>query len=465
MNLDQIHLIKGVDNENVLFYYPTFALLAISDMVYSILKKMINKVPKADISRDFGISGRELDELVDALSNSLRNQDNIEEEIKRKGRYIKRITLHVSNDCNLRCRYCYAGGGNYQLPRKLMNKEMASSFLSFCLKSFDEIDGIVFFGGEPLMNLDVIEYVCKEFVSSYKKGIISYIPKFSLITNGTILNDNVIRIIQQYITTITVSIDGPKDVNDYNRRFADGNGSYAKISKFIREVKAKTSICPEYEATYTSYHEEKGIEEIDLKSFFKREFDINGSVIREMNFEEFPKDYLNLIRGINSIRQENGLSFPDGFFSIINAIIYKKRKEMCLVGDHTVAVSVDGEIYPCHLNTGMDKVSLGNIKGVNLFNSKEIYRNKFPYLQSIRKDNDACVNCWAQSLCGGCTYRWFFDEEKNEYSRLPNSQHCRSNKKHIEQILLLITYLRKDKRKWTELLDLLKTKDHSYFNG
>ena len=314
------------------------------------------------------------------------------------------------------------------------------------------------------MNLDVIEYVCEEFVSCYEKKLISYLPKFSLITNGTILNDTVIRIIQKYITTITVSIDGPSDINDYNRRFANGHGSYDKIARFIQEVKEKTSVCPEYEATYTSYHEENGWKEIELKSFFKKEFDINGSVVREMNYADFSEDYSSQIRNFESIKQEKGLSFPEGFFSIINTIIYKKRKEMCLVGDQTVAISVDGNIYPCHLNTGMEKVSLGNIKSSNIFNSKDEYVCKFPYLKSIRKCNEACRTCWAQSLCGGCTFRWFFDVEKKEYNTLPNSRRCEANKKHIEQILLLVTYLKRNKKKWAEFLELLKTKDRSYFN-
>lgn len=465
MNLDKVHLIKGENNENILFYYPTFGLLAINDMVYSILQKLRNKVPKEELIRDFSISEIQLSKLLNSLNNSLSDCQNIEEEKKYDGRYIKRITLHVSNDCNLRCRYCYASGGSYQLPRKLMTQEMASDFLSFCFNSFDNIGSIVFFGGEPLMNVEVINYICEKFTSYYKESKISYLPKFGIITNGTIVNEAILQLIQKYITTITVSIDGPKDVNDYNRKFANGNGSYEKIAKFICEVKEKTPICPEYEATYTPYHEEKGMEEIDQKSFFKKEFDINGSVIREMNFMDFSEGSYLKMREKDSIRQENGLSFPEGFFSIVNALLYKKSKEMCLVGDHTVAISVDGDIYPCHLNTGMKNVSLGNINENNIFNQKEYYIEKFPYLQSIRKDNASCMSCWAQRLCGGCTYKWFFDEKKKEYSIFPNFRSCESNRKHIEQILILITHLKRSEKKWSELLELLKTKDESYFNG
>lgn len=465
MNLKNVHLIKGENNENVLFYYPAFELVAISNQVYAILEKIINGTPKADILHEFGISEKELDKLLDALDRSLPPLEKLEEPHKEKGKGIKRITLHVSNDCNLRCRYCYASGGNYQTSRKLMTKEGAADFLSFCLKSFDNIGGIVFFGGEPLMNIEVIDYICEKFTSLYEKKEISYLPKFSLITNGTFLNDELVRMVERYITTITVSIDGPQDINDYNRRFADGRGSYSKIAAFIREIKEKTSVRPEYEATYTPFHAEQGISEIDLKSFFKKEFDIDGTVVREMNFTGFSEDYSLRIREKESIKEESGLSFPEGFFSIVQALLYKKRKEMCLVGDHTVAISVDGDIYPCHLNTGMKNVSLGNIKGTHIFNSKEEYSKKFPYLKSIRKQNIACESCWAKGLCGGCTYQWFFDKTEGEYSSVPDAGRCEKNKKHIEHILLLITYLRRNKQKWAELLELLKTKDSSYFNG
>lgn len=135
---------------------------------------------------------------------------------------------------------------------------------------------------------------------------------------------------------------------------------------------------------------------------------------------------------------------------------------MCLVGRNIFAVTVDGDIYPCHMNTGNDKVCLGNIQGENAFTNKIKYKNKFPALSAISKTKEPCILCWANPICGGCAIYWFFDEKRDKYMHSPNETLCRANKKHVERILLLIYKLRKNPQKWSELLKILKYNNSPY---
>lgn len=119
------------------------------------------------------------------LAQNIKQAENTSK-VLTSHRKFKRITLCVSNDCNLRCKYCYAGGGNYGGNRFIMDKETALEFVNFCYRELDELECIMFFGGEPLLNWKIVEFICKEFEDRHKDGGCLN-PKFTLVTNGTIL--------------------------------------------------------------------------------------------------------------------------------------------------------------------------------------------------------------------------------------------------------------------------------------
>jgi len=331
-----------------------------------------------------------------------------------------------------------------------MTLETASQFIDFCTTNFDNVETIVFFGGEPLLNPKIINYICEAFDELYKTGKISYLPAFGIITNGTIINAEILDVVKRHIKFITVSIDGPQHLNDHNRKFKNGKGSYAKISKFINKIKDETGIFLKYEATYTSYHRQNEWSRSDVRSFLLKEFDINGSVIPDISHQSDNETD-------NTIRKEG--DFPSGFFEILRALTYRVYKEMCPIGSDIVAISTDGEIYPCHMNNGIKHLSLGNIFGKHIFNAQKKFLSKFPYLKSISQTGKPCVDCWANPICGGCPIYWFYDKENEHYNTFPKNSLCESNKKQLEEMLLLVIRLKKDKTKWAELLKRIKTAD------
>lgn len=98
----------------------------------------------------------------------------------------------------MRCEYCYAHGGNYRGERKIITIETATQFVRFCVENFSSISVIVFLGGEPFLNLKIIEFICSEFHRLKDENIITYLPDFGAVTNGTILNDNLIQLLKEY---------------------------------------------------------------------------------------------------------------------------------------------------------------------------------------------------------------------------------------------------------------------------
>lgn len=323
------------------------------------------------------------------------------------------------------------------MKRSLMTTDTAKQFYDFCIHHFSHIEKIVFFGGEPCLNLNVMEYVCSLFNSYKFDDKLKDMPKFAIITNGTILNERLLKIIRTYISYITVSIDGNKEFNDYNRLDKAGNGSFDRIAKFIDTVKQIDNVTIQYESTFTEYHIGKGISRDEIASYMSKRFGLRGFVVDEMSVKEHDDAY--------SI--DNLENLPEGFASILWAISFKKPLMSCQMSSKQFAVSILGEIFPCHMDVGKEGLNLGNIGGINIFNSDTI-KKSFPLFSLLANKRDLCSNCWARNLCEGCPREFFYDEKNKCYQTTPNEDKCKSQREHIEKILLSISHLRQDKNKW-----------------
>jgi uncharacterized protein len=448
---NQYHLIKNSD-KNIAFHFPTNTIINITQPVYHIINSLQNGIAMSEISEDLGINASEIDEFLASFYKSVPKQkanNNITNRKKRTGR----ITLHISNICNLKCKYCYADGGSYKLDEGLMSKETAIDFVDFLTSRFDIIETIVFFGGEPLMNPDIIEVVCDRFMQAAEQKKIHKIPDYGVITNGTILNNKILQILKKHINFITVSIDGEKRINDANRVFANGEGSYDKISNFIQTIRSETNIKLKYEATYTDKHKEMNISESDISAYLTKEFNLGGTIATDINIQ---KDSSTNVKN-KSIDIENGY-ISNGIVDMLAAMIHNNYREMCPVGSNITSVSINGDIYPCHMNTGKEHLSFGSIYGNNIFDNRSEYENIFPFLKNLNKTNEPCKDCWIQKLCGGCAIVWFFDNKSDKYNALPNDNLCIKNREHIEKVIAQIAEIKESRSDWEKLLNIVDNK-------
>ena len=372
MNLEKIHLIKSKDM-CLSYYYPTADIRVINKETYDILSalKEYKDIHEAlELYRD----EEQVVSLIRSIyaSNKGEHSTNIQNGSKRK--VIKRITLHISNDCNLRCKYCFGGGGSYNQERNLMTEQTAIEFVDFCVEQFERVEKIVFFGGEPMLNLKGMEIVCNRFKYYKEEGKIDILPNFVIITNGTILTDRMLAFIKRNISAMTISIDGPKEINDIQRIYKNGKGSYERIAHFIHTIQEKTNVKIQYEATYTQLHIDHNYSHEDISKFMDQTFGIEGVVVNDHELSlQLLLDLWNSI-DLEYLKRTELKYLPKDFWLLLHAIVHNTSTNICPVIDQYLAVSTDGTIYACHTINGIKECELGSIDGYNVYNHPELYK-------------------------------------------------------------------------------------------
>lgn len=351
-------------------------------------------------------------------------------------RHLHRVTVCVSNDCNLRCRYCYAQGGNYGSVRTLMSKGEATKFIDFCCKHYDKIDNILFFGGEPLLNHHIISFICSSFKQKVSEGVFP-LPTFSIITNGTICTPEVISLFRNHISSVTVSIDGPKIINDTNRIFPNGAGSYDKIAYFIDQCKQISTLRIQYEATFTLDHIKTRVSKIDIQQHMDKVFGIKGFVVNEDSLAS-----RTVIQDLKSITKDSLIStnfecLPTDFWQIVEIIVCKKEHSFCGILHDRFTISTKGDILPCQMLLGENNNIVSNIDDVFAIDKIKSSSHTF-------KDNSSCKKCWCFKICGGCPIPKFYSNNR-QFSKLPNSESCEVTRSCIRECLALLYMTYTDK--------------------
>lgn len=443
MDWNLIHCIKDT-SYNIIFLGNTLDIILVNSSTVKSIEELKNHVFKIEYSSKLLETIKKIE--VISKKNIIKNKKHI------TSRTIDKITLHVTNGCNLKCKYCYANEGTYNSSKGLLTQQKADDFLSFCQNSFDKIERIMFFGGEPLLNLNVMSYICDSFHLKYKNNDISYIPKFGIITNGTILNEQIIEFIRKYISNITISIDGPQEINDKNRIFKNGSGTYMHINNFINTIKNRTNVKLFLEATFTKEHIRYGYTRNEIKNFLQKKFDIKTIVVDENSID------LNTIKNFNPKYTQINVSdfpyLPNIFWQVLDRISLKEASSICPIYKKVVAISTLGDIYPCHLLVGNKNICLGNIKGNNIYSTPSMYKNFTNKI--ISKENHKCQKCWANRICGGCAVNIFYDKEYSNFKNKPNDEYCNSIKECLSKIILLIVHIKKTPFLWEKLLEYKK---------
>lgn len=445
MDWKNLHII--IDHRSSLAYYaPSMTVFPLEDSKAKLILNYQNSVvynTTSEFSADDLSYIKQLETFIDTKNLPITSVPN---EVNTKK--ISKIMLCVSNDCNLRCKYCYAGGGNYMQKRGLMSLETAKQFVDFCSEQFDSLDKIIFFGGEPFLNIDIIEFICESFSKQRKLK-----PKIGAVTNGTICNERVLKVINKHFDYLTISIDGPQMIHDTNRVTVNGKGSYKLVSKFISSIKKYTHIDLSYEATFTQSHIDQGYTRFSIANYLEKEMGLNGIVLDETDLDKNTiLDYWQNITYYN-LKQTKLENLTSDFWSIFNLFVNKQSQERCHIGENVISVAFDGSIYPCHQLNGQNKCLLGNISENNIFNSDD-YNSNVSLLSSLA-NNDKCNNCWCKNICSPCSMVRFFNKNLKLIEHIPQDDFCDSFKLLIETLLPIIVILRKN----IDLWNLVKNKN------
>lgn len=326
---------------------------------------------------------------------------------KRQG-VLKAICLHVAHDCNLACKYCFAGKGEYDGPKGLMSFETGKKALDFLVEQSGtrrnlEVD---FFGGEPLLNWDV----CKKLVE-YGRSIEKKYDKnfrFTVTTNGVLLNDEIMEFCNKEMGNVVLSLDGRKETHDRLRITRKNTGSYDMIiDKFKKFAQSRNQKDYYMRGTYTHFNTDFSNDVIHMADLGFKELSIEPVVCSPeeeyaLKESDLPilKDQYEILANemLRRYRKGNGFTFYHYMIDLDAGPCIVKRVSGCGVGTEYMAVTPDGELYPCHQFVGDEKFLLGDIwNGVQNKKVLEQFENCNVY------SHKECKDCFAKLYCsGGC---------------------------------------------------------------
>lgn len=321
---------------------------------------------------------------------------------------VKSLCLHVTHDCNLRCEYCFAGQGDYNSGKAMMSYEVGQKALEFLMEHSGkrrhlEVD---FFGGEPLMNFDVVKRLTaygRELEKKYDKKI-----QFTMTTNCLLVNDEVLDFCAREIGNVVISMDGRKASHDGVRKTVAGGASYDYVLPRAQKLGlARQSAEQEYyvRATFTKKNLDFCEDVLALADAGFTQISVEPVVLEKGNplaiqSEDLPvvlAEYEKLADIIVE-REKEGKWF--NFFHFMVDLdggpCLSKRMGGCGAGSEYVAVTPQGDIYPCHQFVGQEEYKMGSVL-TDEFDEEE--QSRFAHNNLTEKKE--CRNCWAKYFCGG----------------------------------------------------------------
>ncbi len=409
-------------NQNIVLDTSSGGVYSVDKMAYDIIsmfeqsskQEIIEKISKDYTDADTNEIEECYAQIVELKEQGVLFSDdkfeNMAGELKAKtSGVIKALCLHIAHACNLNCEYCFASQGKYHGERALMSFEVGKRALDFLVENSGtrknlEVD---FFGGEPLMNFQVVKDLVKYARSIEKEKNKNF--RFTLTTNGVLIDDDVIEFANKEMSNVVLSLDGRKEVHDRYRVDYNGKGSWETIlPKFKKLVKARDNKDYYMRGTFTHFNPDF-VE--DIKEMLKHgftELSMEPVVCPEGDKNQLTKEDIEVVLSqyeelakLMLERKQQGKPFTFYHYMIDlkgGPCIYK-RISGCGSGTEYMAVTPQGDLYPCHQFVGEEKFKLGNVfDGVT---NTEITKEFMDCNVYARED---CKDCWAKLYCsGGCS--------------------------------------------------------------
>ena len=329
------------------------------------------------------------------------------DEVKQRKTVVKALCLHIAHDCNLACRYCFAEEGEYHGRRALMSYEVGKKALDFLIANSGkrrnlEVD---FFGGEPLMNWQVVKDLVaygREQEKIHDKHF-----RFTVTTNGVLLNDEIQEFVNKEMDNVVLSLDGRKEVNDKMRPFRNGKGSYDLI-------------VPKFQKLAESRNQEKYY---IRGTFTRNNLDFSNDVLHfaDLGFEQIM---------VERERSGRGFTFFHFMIDLEGGPCVSKRLSGCGSGTEYLAVTPWGDLYPCHQFVGQEEFLMGNVdEGITHTEIADEFRGCSVY------SKESCKNCFARFYCsGGCMANSYkFNHSINDTYEVS----CEMERKRVECAIMI----------------------------
>lgn len=417
-----VHQYK-LNSYNIVLDTASGSVHAVDEVAYDIIEMYKTSSPEQIVSAmlekyadDASVTKDEILTCIDDVrsledAGKLYSKDEYEAlacNYKNNSKVIKALCLHVAHTCNLNCSYCFASQGKYQGDRAVMSFEVGKRAFDFLIENSGtrrnlEVD---FFGGEPLMNWDVVKQLVAYARSIEKEHNKNF--RFTLTTNGLLIDDEVIDFLNKEMSNVVLSLDGRRDVHDLFRKDYAGNGSYERIvPKFKRLVEARGGKDYYVRGTFTHNNVDFTNDILHMADLGFTELSMEPVVCAPtdpcaLTKEDLPKifeQYEILAKEMIKRKKEGRpFTFYHYMLDLKNGPCIYKRITGCGSGTEYMAVTPWGELFPCHQFVGDPKYSLGNIyDGITNTAIQDEFRSCNAYARP------ECADCWARLYCsGGC---------------------------------------------------------------
>ena len=414
-----VHQYK-LNGYNIVLDTASGSVHAVDEVAYDIIEmyksSTAEEICDAITKKYADVTSEDVLECIDDIKSledagKLYSKDEYEElacTYKNNSKVIKALCLHVAHTCNLNCSYCFASQGKYQGDRAIMSFEVGKRAFDFLIENSGtrrnlEVD---FFGGEPLMNWDVVKQLvayARSIEKQYNKNF-----RFTLTTNGLLIDDEVIEFLNKEMSNVVLSLDGRRDVHDLFRKDYAGNGSYDRIvPKFKKLVEARGGKDYYVRGTFTHNNVDFTNDILHMADLGFTELSMEPVVCAPsdpcaLTEEDMPKifeQYEILAKEMIKRKKEGRpFTFYHYMLDLKNGPCIYKRITGCGSGTEYMAVTPWGELFPCHQFVGDPKYSLGNIyDGVTNTEIQDGFRSCNAYARP------ECAKCWARLYCsGGC---------------------------------------------------------------
>ena len=392
---------------------------------------------------------QEIEEALDEIQQLIHEEelftkDTYQEyvsDFKKRETVVKALCLHIAHDCNLGCKYCFAEEGEYHGRRALMSFEVGKKALDFLIVNSGnrrnlEVD---FFGGEPLMNWEVVKQLVAYGRSREQECNKRF--RFTLTTNGILLNDEIMDFCNQEMSNVVLSLDGRREVNDFMRPVRSGQKSsydiiVPKFQKFARSRKGKDYYV---RGTFTRHNldfsedvkhfADLGFEQMSIEPVVASKEE--PYAIREEDLPRILEEYDRLaVEYIKRKKEGKGFTFFHFMIDLDQGPCVAKRLSGCGSGTEYLAVTPWGDLYPCHQFVGQEDFIMGNVNEGVL---RTDLQDEFKLCNVYAKEK--CRNCFARFYCsGGCAANsWQFHQSITDAYDIG----CQMQKKRIECAIMI----------------------------
>ena len=443
-----VHQFKN-NGYNILLDVSSGAIHVVDDVVYDVvmLWESLNQEEIFDKLKG-RYDGEELSEAIEEVAalvkeGELFTKDQYEgyvSDFKKRPTVVKALCLHIAHDCNLACKYCFAEEGEYHGRRALMSFEVGKEALDFLIANSGsrrnlEVDS---FGGEPTLNFQVVKDLVaygREQEKIHNKNF-----RFTLTTNGVLLNDEIMEFANKEMANVVLSIDGRKEVNDNMRPFRGGQGSYDVIvPKFLKFAESRNQENYYVRGTFTHHNLDFSKDVLHLADLGFKQISVEPVVAKEtesyaIKEEDLPRllEEYDILAAEMAKRKKAGNPFTFFHFMIDleGGPCVAKRLSGCGSGTEYLAVTPWGDFYPCHQFVGNEDFCMGNVKtGITRTDIRDSFKSCNVYAK------EKCRECFARFYCsGGCaanSYN-FHGDIHNAYSI-----GCELEKKRVECAIML----------------------------